>query len=153
MDAMKHLGYPSYIVPFLGVAKIIALIILLYPKKMRLKDWAYAGIVIDLLGASFSHFSVRDNWIEIITPLVGLALALTSYFLYLKNKQVICHLKFQNNNKQFISLGITLICIVFFIFYFMNSLKKTSILTIFYLFFKKNEFKLLFVNLVKYFNV
>ena len=86
MDGMKHLGYPAYIVPFFGVAKIAAIIILLFPKKMRLKDLAYAGVVIDLAGAAYSHYCVGDGIMEVLTPLIGVVLAIASYLLYLNNK-------------------------------------------------------------------
>jgi uncharacterized membrane protein YphA (DoxX/SURF4 family) len=86
MEGMGHLGYPAYLVPFLGVAKMAAIIVLLIPVKMRIKDWAYAGITIDLVGAAYSHYSLNDPINNIVLPLIGAGLAITSYLLYLKNK-------------------------------------------------------------------
>ena len=50
----KQLGYPAYLLPFLGVAKTLAAIAILVPGFPRLKEWAYAGITYDLLGAAYS---------------------------------------------------------------------------------------------------
>lgn len=63
-EAVAHitkLGYPAYLVPFLGVAKLAALLVILVPGLRRLKEWAYAGLVIDLVGAMYSHFAVGDG--------------------------------------------------------------------------------------------
>jgi uncharacterized membrane protein YphA (DoxX/SURF4 family) len=61
IEAMKHLGYPAYLLPFLGVAKILAVIAILVPRFPRLKEWAYAGLFFDLLGAMYSHISSGDG--------------------------------------------------------------------------------------------
>ena len=51
LEMFAHLGYPAYLHPFIGVAKILAVITILVPGFPRLKEWAYAGLVIDLIGA------------------------------------------------------------------------------------------------------
>jgi hypothetical protein len=51
---LSHLGYPSYIIPFLGVAKILGAITIIVPGFPRLKEWAYAGLFFDLAGATYS---------------------------------------------------------------------------------------------------
>lgn len=48
------LGYPKYIIAFLGVAKALGVIAILVPGFPRLKEWAYAGLFFDLLGATYS---------------------------------------------------------------------------------------------------
>jgi hypothetical protein len=50
----KQLGYPMYIIPFIGVAKLLGAIAILVPGFPKLKEWAYAGFTIDLLGAWYS---------------------------------------------------------------------------------------------------
>ncbi|NOT47104.1 MAG: DoxX family protein [Acidobacteria bacterium] len=82
VEFMKHLGYPEYLLPFLGVAKILGVIAVLFPRFPRLKEWAYAGLSFDVIGAFYSHFSVGDPASVWIFPLIALALILTSYFLY-----------------------------------------------------------------------
>jgi DoxX-like family len=78
---LGHLGYPAYLGPVLGVAKLLAIAAILYPRTRILREWAYAGITIDLLGAFVSHSAVHDPMGTRITPLVVLALAAGSYLL------------------------------------------------------------------------
>ena len=49
-----QLGYPNYIISFLGSAKIIGAIVLVIPGFNRIKEWAYAGLIFDLTGAMYS---------------------------------------------------------------------------------------------------
>ena len=53
-----YLGYPKYIIPFLGWAKIIGVVAILVPGFPRIKEWAYFGLAMDLAGALFSIASV-----------------------------------------------------------------------------------------------
>ena len=78
-----HLGYPSYLLPFIGVAKILGVTAVLAPGTRRLKEWAYAGLVFDLLGATYSHIAVGDSSAWII-PLIGLLLVTGSYAFHRK---------------------------------------------------------------------
>ncbi len=84
VQIFTHLGYPSYLLPFIGVAKVLGAIAILYPGFPRLKEWAYAGIAFDLIGAFYSHVSVGDPVSAWIAPLIGLVLTFGSYFLYHK---------------------------------------------------------------------
>jgi uncharacterized membrane protein YphA (DoxX/SURF4 family) len=86
VEAFVHLGYPLHFVTLLGIWKILGALALLAPKLPRLKEWAYAGITFDLTGAAFAWAAVGgsdtlSNTGHIIVPLVGLALALTSWAL------------------------------------------------------------------------
>ena len=63
-DAVKFinsLGYPAYILPFLGVAKVLGVIAILIPGYPRIKEWAYAGLVFDLIGATYSVMCVQPG--------------------------------------------------------------------------------------------
>lgn len=82
MELFRHLGYPSYFLPFIGVAKILGVVAVLVPGFRRLKEWAYAGLVFDLIGAFYSHLALGDQIMFWILPLMGLALVFGSYFLY-----------------------------------------------------------------------
>ena len=53
-----HLGYPTYLLPFLGTAKILGVAAVLVPRFRTLKEWAYAGLVFYVTGALYSHLSV-----------------------------------------------------------------------------------------------
>ena len=52
------LGYPAYFTPFIGVAKILGVIAILIPGFPRIKEWAYAGLAYDLIGAVYSGIAV-----------------------------------------------------------------------------------------------
>jgi uncharacterized membrane protein YphA (DoxX/SURF4 family) len=54
----KFLGYPAYLLPFLGVAKALGVVALVTPGFSRLKEWAYAGFFFDLAGAMYSHIAI-----------------------------------------------------------------------------------------------
>jgi hypothetical protein len=60
IEIFGHLGYPTYLLPFLGTAKILGVIAVLVPGVGRLKEWAYAGLVFDIIGALYSHLTVGD---------------------------------------------------------------------------------------------
>ncbi len=84
----RHLGYPQYLLTILGVAKLLGVLILLAPGLPRLKEWAYAGLVIDLIGASASHAFAGDDpavplphGLEVGMPLIFMVIGLASYFL------------------------------------------------------------------------
>ncbi|MGI9470770.1 MAG: DoxX family protein [Rubripirellula sp.] len=80
-EAMASLGYPMYLMTILGIAKLLGVFALLAPRLPLLKEWAYAGFTFDLLGAAASHAFVGDTPVEIVTPLIVLAIAITSYSL------------------------------------------------------------------------
>ncbi len=82
VDIFMHLGYPIYLLPFLGTAKALAVVAVLIPGLRRLKEWAYAGLVFDLIGALYSHVSVGDPPGVWVWPLVGLLLVAGSYRFY-----------------------------------------------------------------------
>jgi hypothetical protein len=83
-EAVAHvtrLGYPQYLVPFLGVAKLAAIVAILIPGFPRLKEWAYAGLVIDLVGAFYSHVTVGDGP-EMWGGILGLLAVVTGSYLF-----------------------------------------------------------------------
>jgi hypothetical protein len=80
-EVFTDLGYPVYLLPFLGVAKIAGVVTILLPSFRRLKEWAYAGLVFDLTGALYSHLSVGDPASIWIFAVIGLLLVTGSYLL------------------------------------------------------------------------
>ena len=77
-----HLGYPTYLLLFLGTAKILGVVAVLVPSVPRLTEWAYAGLVFDLIGALYSHLSVGDPASTWMFPVIGLLLVVGSYWLF-----------------------------------------------------------------------
>ncbi|MFX3637396.1 MAG: DoxX family protein [Candidatus Pristimantibacillus sp.] len=64
------MGSRSTFLTFLGIGRIlgsVAIVILRFP---RLKEWAYAGFVIDLIAVSASHAYAGDSLVQIASPLI-----------------------------------------------------------------------------------
>jgi uncharacterized membrane protein YphA (DoxX/SURF4 family) len=80
----KHLGYPAYFIPFIGVAKLLGVVAILIPGFPRLKEWAYAGFMFDLIAAIYSSISVGDAFANWAPMLIGPALIACSYIFYHK---------------------------------------------------------------------
>lgn len=80
---MTHLGYPLYFTPFIGVAKVLGVIAILIPGFPRITEWAYAGLVFDLIGAAYSVAYVDGPMGALFFPL-PLSLAAGSYIYYHK---------------------------------------------------------------------
>lgn len=80
----NDLGYPTYLLPFLGVAKLAGCIVIVLPQFKRLKEWAYAGIFFDLVGAVYSGLMVSGFDPAMSIMFVAIAAVLTSYWLWLK---------------------------------------------------------------------
>ena len=79
--AMIGLGYPPYFATILGTAKLLAAAALLTPGVPRLKEWAYAGILINMAGACASHLAAGDPLTTTIAPATFAVLALASWRL------------------------------------------------------------------------
>lgn len=88
-EIMKGLGYPLYMLPFLGIAKLIGVIIIFIPGFPRLKEWAYAGLVIDLVAATYSIIAVGTPFSMWWSMLIFFALAFGSYYLYHKRLKTV----------------------------------------------------------------
>jgi len=80
-EEIGSLGYPAYFFLILGFWKVCAAVVLLLPSLPRLKEWAYAGILFNLTGATASHIFVKDPLGEILTPMIVLVIAIVSYLL------------------------------------------------------------------------
>lgn len=60
-EIFVRLNYPSYLVIPLAVAKILAVIAIVSRWSKTLKEWAYAGLLIDFMLAFFAHYQVQDG--------------------------------------------------------------------------------------------
>jgi hypothetical protein len=81
-ETITGLGYPIYFMKLLGVAKLCGIAAILYGGFPTLKEWAYAGLTFDTLGASWSHVAHGDSVLVASVPLAFLAAQLVSYFLW-----------------------------------------------------------------------
>jgi uncharacterized membrane protein YphA (DoxX/SURF4 family) len=78
---LTKLGYPAYLATILGIAKILGGLTVAAPRLPRLKEWAYAGILINMLGATASYLATRGSLSDYIPPLSFAAFALISWAL------------------------------------------------------------------------
>ena len=76
-----ELGYPGYLAPILGIAKLAAAAVLLAPGLRRLKEWAYAGILINMVGAAASQIAAHQSAGNAVPPAAFAALAILSWAL------------------------------------------------------------------------
>ncbi len=88
VDGIARLGYPTYLIPALGLGKVLAILALLWPGLPRLKEWAYAGIFFNMLGATVSHLAVGDPaWSVIVTVTIA-AITLASWALRPRSRRL-----------------------------------------------------------------
>lgn len=77
------LGLPGYLLPLLGWAKVAGVVAILIPGYPRIKEWAYAGLVFDILGAIYCIAAIGEPvvmWLPLgVIVLVG---ALSYYFYH-----------------------------------------------------------------------
>ena len=91
-DAVKfmheHLLYPLYFTPFLGVAKVLGSIAILLPINkligVPIKEWAYAGLAFDLIGAIYSNTCVDGFQPQMLLMLIWVGLGMAAYYFYHK---------------------------------------------------------------------
>ena len=78
-DFITHLGYPEYFIPFIGVAKLLGSIALVVPAFKKIKEWAYAGLFFDLIGATYSLLKVVGWDSSMVFMVLIFAIGITSY--------------------------------------------------------------------------
>lgn len=84
VDGFARIGYPATLVPFLGFAKLLGVIAILVPGFPRIKEWAYAGLTFDLIGAAYSIAIIgapASDWMPVFIPLT---IGILSYVYYHK---------------------------------------------------------------------
>jgi len=81
VEGIGHLGYPTYFVRLLGIAKLLGVVAILAPRTRTLKEWAYAGFTFDMVAAIASHLLSGDGAAHAAPAVFTLALVLASYFL------------------------------------------------------------------------
>lgn len=88
VESMTTLGYPTYLLPILGVWKILGVLAILIPKFPMLKEWAYAGFFFVMSGAIISHVTVGDELITLFGPTLLLILTGTSWYYRPANRKL-----------------------------------------------------------------
>jgi uncharacterized membrane protein YphA (DoxX/SURF4 family) len=80
-NEMARLGYPTYFLSMFGALKMIGAAVVLAPRLLRLKEWAYAGMMFDVIFAAFSRAAIGDGVFATIVPLVIGSVVLLSWAL------------------------------------------------------------------------
>ena len=79
------LGYPIYFIQFISVAKLIGAGVILIPGLDRIKEWAYAGLFFDLIGATYSGIAAAGKFDPaILGMLVWFVAGILSYYFWHK---------------------------------------------------------------------
>ena len=98
----QDMGMPVYLIPFLGVAKLLGVVALFIPGFPKIREWAYAGLMFDLIGATYSvamSTKVPSNWLPMLP---FLALGFVSYAWYHKRAKALTAAKAPlNHNVQY----------------------------------------------------
>ena len=76
------LGFPTFIVYPLAIAKILGVVAIVTRKSRTLVEWAYAGLFFDFVLAAAAHINVNDG--EHMGAFIALVLWAISYFLQRK---------------------------------------------------------------------
>lgn len=80
----NYLGYPKYFLIFTGITKMLGIIGLFIPKYPKVKEWIYAGLTFDLIGAIYSAASVHEPFLSYLFIVVALLLLIISYIYFQK---------------------------------------------------------------------
>jgi hypothetical protein len=81
VQGMMALGYPLHFIVELGVWKVIGAVTLVAPGLRLPKEWAYAGIFIDLTGAIVTAAANGSAAFHAIAPLVLMGFLVASWAL------------------------------------------------------------------------
>jgi hypothetical protein len=82
---LASLHYPVYLNYILGIAKIVGALVIVQWRYKTIKEWAYAGFTIDILGAAASTYFVEGIAPAIFTS-VFLVLPFLSYYFWKRSE-------------------------------------------------------------------
>ena len=78
-----QMGYPGYFIQFISVAKLLGVIAILVPRFPRLKEWAYAGLFFDLIGAIYSGVAASGKFDPLmLSMLIWIIPGVLSYYYW-----------------------------------------------------------------------
>lgn len=83
-----NLGYPAYLMTIIGVWKLLGVIAILIPKRLLLKEWAYAGFFFVMSGAVISHLIVGDIAGRTFPAVLLLVLVIISWYSRPANRKI-----------------------------------------------------------------
>jgi hypothetical protein len=83
-EVMRHLGYPMYVLTIFGIAKLFGAIAILQNRFKVIKEWAYAGFIINFIGAILSRAFVGDPISLSILPLIMIVYTLAMRYFWVR---------------------------------------------------------------------
>ncbi|MEM8568789.1 MAG: DoxX family protein [Bacteroidota bacterium] len=83
-ESIKQQGFPVHFLPFFGIAKLLAVVVIVVPAFNKLKLSAYVGLVWYFLGAIYSHIAVGDPMQITAGAVLALVFVFGSYFTWTK---------------------------------------------------------------------
>ena len=84
---VNGLGYPAYFIQLLGIAKLLGSIVILIPGLNKtIKEWAYAGLFFDLIGAVYSGIAASKGNVDpaMLGMLMWIVPGILSYIFWKK---------------------------------------------------------------------
>ena len=81
VQGMTALGYPLHFIVLLGVWKVLGALTLLAPRLRLVKEWAYAGIFVDLSGAAVASAANAGGAFHVVAPIVLIGILAASWVL------------------------------------------------------------------------
>ena len=78
----QELGLPWFIGIVLGVAKVLGVLTFFTRRFPMLREWAYAGLTFELLGAAGCHILAGISVLHAVPALFDLSFVLASYLLW-----------------------------------------------------------------------
>jgi hypothetical protein len=92
IDAMKESinmhRFPVYFLPFFGLVKLAAVVVLLVPTFKRFKEVAYGGLFFYFLGAIYSHLALGDGLFgRTLSAWIAFTVVMISYVVWRKLEQ------------------------------------------------------------------
>jgi hypothetical protein len=81
VQGLTALGYPLHFIVLLGAWKVLGALTLLAPGLRLVKEWAYAGIFIDLSGAVVAAAANAGGAFHILAPAVLIGFLAASWAL------------------------------------------------------------------------
>jgi uncharacterized membrane protein YphA (DoxX/SURF4 family) len=81
VEGVMRLGFPLYFIVFLGFWKFLGGVAILIPRYPRLKEWAYAGIFLDLAFAAVACAATGGAWWHVVAPVAVAGVMFVSWSL------------------------------------------------------------------------
>lgn len=79
------LGYPVYFIQFISILKLLGALAIATPGLNKIKEWAYAGLFFDLVGAVYSGIASAEKFDPmILSMLIWIVPGILSYYYWNK---------------------------------------------------------------------